>query len=374
MFLKRISYKELIGKPEEWSINDVILSKESLIVGSNATGKTRCINIITALAHLLSGKSQHIINGIWNCEFEKDDNKYKYYLEIENKKIKKEELILGRKKLINRSMSGSYIHAFKNGTGKSIRNQYYPPEDKITITVQRDKKHFPFLEELHDWAANFYAYTFSAVRPNDIVVPGSYEGILQTLSSVSYLLIETLEKPNNTIPNQIMDDLRIVGYDIDKILVTKKMIANMAPNIFISSLKEKDLKCNTEQTIMSAGMFRAFSILAIVNYLIAEKKTGTIVIDDLGEGLDFERSSRLTELIFSKIEQSPMHLIVSTNDRFLMNKVPIKNWNILEREGHSVKAYNYNNSKKIFDDFKYTGLNNFDFLAYNFLHEEVEED
>ena len=372
MYLKKINYEENAGESTEWSIHDVILSEESLIVGINATGKTRFINIITVLAHLLSGKSQRIIDGKWECSFVNENEIYNYTLVVDKGKVKKEHLILGRKKLINRTEQSANIHVFKNGSSKP--NPYYPPEDKITIAVQRDKVHFPFLEKLHEWATNFHAYTFSAVRPNDIVVPGSYEGILQNLSSVSYLLLDTLQKPNNIIHNQIMDDLRNVGYNVDKISVTKKIIANMSPNIFISSLKESELKCFTEQTVMSAGMFRAFSILAIINYLINEKKTGTIVIDDLGEGLDFDRSSRLTELIFDKIKKSKMYLIVSTNDRFLMNKVPIKNWNILEREGHSVKAYNYENSKKIFDEFKYTGLNNFDFLAYNFLHQEVEEE
>ena len=35
--------------------------------------------------------------------------------------------------------------------------------------------------------------------------------------------------------------------------------------------------------------------------------------------------------------------------------------------------HNYENSKAAFDDFKFTGLSNFDFLASDFINEQEEE-
>jgi len=105
------------------------------------------------------------------------------------------------------------------------------------------------------------------------------------------------------------------------------------------------------------------AIVVTINYLIQEGAGSTIVIDDIGEGIDFERSSRLIELIFKKAEDTGIQLIATSNDRFLMNIVDIKYWNVFERKGETVQALNYRNSKEAFDEFSLTGLNNFDFFA-----------
>ena len=55
MQLKSISYAQFEGKPEEWSIKDFTFGDINLIVGKNATGKTRTLNIIKALGTLVSG-------------------------------------------------------------------------------------------------------------------------------------------------------------------------------------------------------------------------------------------------------------------------------------------------------------------------------
>ena len=59
-------------------------------------------------------------------------------------------------------------------------------------------------------------------------------------------------------------------------------------------------------------------------------------------------------------------MIMSTNDSFIMNAVDIQNWAVLVREGNKISLYNYENSKEIFEEFKFTGLNNFDFYASEF--------
>jgi hypothetical protein len=114
---------------------------------------------------------------------------------------------------------------------------------------------------------------------------------------------------------------------------------------------------------MSQGMYRAIALLIIVEKFIANIENCTILIDDLGEGLDFERSKKLTKLLFEKTKDRNMQLIIASNDRFLINTVDIKKINFLERTGHFVKAYNYENSKELFDEFQLTGLNNFDFFS-----------
>ena len=94
-----------------------------------------------------------------------------------------------------------------------------------------------------------------------------------------------------------------------------------------------------------------------------------ILIDDIGEGIDFDRSCALLELLIRKVKGSSVQLIMSTNDRFIMNKAPLETWAVIRRKGGTVEVFNYANSRKLFDEFKDTGLNNFDFFATDFLNQ-----
>ncbi len=70
-----------------------------------------------------------------------------------------------------------------------------------------------------------------------------------------------------------------------------------------------------------------------------------------------------------KSTNNSLQLIMSTNDRSIMNEVPLESWTILQRSPGRAEVYNYHNSKQFFDEFRFTGLNNFDFFASDFIHE-----
>ena len=155
----------------------------------------------------------------------------------------------------------------------------------------------------------------------------------------------------------------------------KYMIFNgvLPGEVLGAMVQETGLKCMTQQHSMSTGMFRVFSLLAQLNYHVLSGKSGCIIIDDIGDGLDFEQTVTFIDLIREKIEASNMQLIMSTNNRFIMNHVPIEEWCVLRRSGSHVSAKNYSNSKEQFDDFKMTGFNNFDMFATDYLFSTTTE-
>jgi hypothetical protein len=54
---------------------------------------------------------------------------------------------------------------------------------------------------------------------------------------------------------------------------------------------------------------------------------------------------------------------MSTNDRFVMNNVPLEYWTVMHRAGTKLLSINYRNSKELFEEFELIGLNNFDFFT-----------
>lgn len=108
----------------------------------------------------------------------------------------------------------------------------------------------------------------------------------------------------------------------------------------------------------------------MLNYSIFADLPSCILIDDIGEGVDYTRSTALIELLISKVEGTQMQLIMSTNDQFVMDAVPLKYWLVIKRSTGKAKIYNYLNNKKLFDSFKFTGLSNFDFFSSNYYLKE----
>jgi hypothetical protein len=75
-----------------------------------------------------------------------------------------------------------------------------------------------------------------------------------------------------------------------------------------------------------------------------------------------------------KAQQTSVQLIMSTNDRFVMNKVPLQYWAVIQRKGSTCRFFNYENSREKFEAFKFTGMNNFDFFATDFVEKDLNEE
>ena len=123
----------------------------------------------------------------------------------------------------------------------------------------------------------------------------------------------------------------------------------------------------TEQAEISQGMFRALSLFIQINYSLLASKPSCIVIDDIGEGLDYQRSSSIIKIVIEKAETGLVQLIMSTNDEFIMNGVPIEYWSFIERTPGRAKLHNIYNSREKIEEFKFIGLNNFDLFTSEFL-------
>jgi AAA15 family ATPase/GTPase len=167
--------------------------------------------------------------------------------------------------------------------------------------------------------------------------------------------------------------MKKIGYDLSNIgTKTPSFPSNSSsfadPNLLGQYLyvQEKNLNYYTEQSEISQGMFRVLSLLIQVNYSLLSDQPSCIIIDDIGEGLDFQRSSAIIKLLIEKAKTGLIQLIMTTNDENIMNGVPLEYWSVIERQPGVAKLHNYSNSPEQFEQFKHIGLNNFDFFASEF--------
>lgn len=383
MQLESITYTQFEGKPEEWSITDFSFGNINLIVGTNATGKSRTLNIINALGNLVSGDIKlQFKSGNYKVIFDKNGKKLTYFLKYEESKVIKEKLVIGPDVRLDRKPGGEgTIYAVKEKRDM----KFQAPPSELACVNRRDSVQHPFFEDLHKWGKNMRYYHFGgnlgqnsyAVFSEDKEKEDKDLNLKETGKTVAIFKKGQERYPNEFVKN-VKTDMAKVGFDFDSIdvgaptsVVFERGVLKQPQGMLV---KESDLRGTTDQKSMSQGMFRALSLLIQLNYSLLASIPSCILIDDIGEGLDYERSSALIKLLIDKAKESHVQLIMNTNDRFVMNNVPLEYWSIMQRFPNESKIYNYRNSRKRFDEFELTGLNNFDFFTSDFVVLDTPKD
>ena len=377
MRLKSITYSQFEGRPKEWDLEEYSMGNINLLVGKNATGKSRTLNIIRGLGNLVSGdvKLQYI-SGNYEVIFDKEGELISYSLKYEENKIVLEKMIVGSEVKLDRSLKGKGTIRYEE---EDTSMKFQAPETELACVNRRDSDQHPFFEDLYQWGKKLRHYYFGermGKEPHIQLKEESEESILNLKDTnlVVKIFSKGEKKFGKEFKEKIICDMEKLGYEINDINVgILKGLKIIGPVLYTPPqgfiLQERDLPGSTEQSDMSQGMFRAFSLLIQLNYSQLASIPSCILIDDIGEGLDYDRSSSLIKLIIEKAKKSSIQLIMSTNDRFVMNNVPLEYWAITQRAANKTKIYNYENAKDKFDDFELTGLSNFDFFSSGLFEE-----
>jgi AAA15 family ATPase/GTPase len=372
MILQKIDYHEFDNTPNYWALKPFELGKINLLVGKNATGKTRTLKVIDTLSSFILDKGFKTPTN-YNIEFMDGSDVYSYILETDGK-VMAEKLEINNTVMITRDVTGRG-KIFIAQENKKI--EFQSPEDKLIIS-RRDKIQYPYLEKIHEWAGNVRYYSFGSSMNQEYGKPIEDKNVTldgNSNNSVEVFVVGQL-KFEDKFKQNVLLLMNSIGYDLTDIDAQRwqylgKYIRSEDYTLFAS---EKDRGTFVVQKDMSQGMFRALSIIIHLSYHVLMRTSVTFIIDDIGEGLDFDRSSRLIRLLIEITEKNDnIQLIMSTNDRFVMNNVPLEYWQVIQRKGGECTVYNYHNSKEKFDEFEYMGLNNFDFLATDYLNSQWEK-
>ncbi len=375
MILKSIEYIENKGLPEEWQVS-CILNDINLMAGRNATGKTRTLNLISSLTNLLAGDfrptSDH---AVLTAEFELDETTAKYETGYEDGRIVREELVEDNKLLLQRGREG-FGKIFANKLDAFI--DFQPPSDELALAGRRDAIQHPFLSKYYEWGKSARHFRFGtpmgqdhlAVFRSDIA---KKETDLKNTNQVVGIFHKGDVLFGDRYSELIIEDMKKIGYDLEAVSLqemSQVSAADVSEGARGLRIKEKGLNVPTSHHYISMGMFRALSLIIQINYSLLDLLPSCIIIDDIGEGLDYGRSTDLIRLLIEKVRGTNIQIVMSSNDRFVMNSVPLEYWSVIRRLPNKSVVYNYHNSKEIFDEFEFAGLSNFDFFTSNYLLKE----
>lgn len=375
MKLTSINYAQFEGQPQEWKLSGLTLRDTNLLVGKNASGKSRALSVIFGLAQLLARATKLMFSsGNYDVVFDDDGNTLQYTLHYENNKVILERFILDGKKFLERGTGGvGKIMALKNDTEMDFQT----PEDELATVNRQDSIQHPFFAPLLQWAGSLYYYPFGTTLGKDVLAFIVKDPVIpfdpKDPGRVVAKFRQGLKDFGDPFKRSIIADMSSIGYELEDVdtqpLASITLTGPFGGPAVGMCVKEKSLRGMTDQNEMSQGMFRALSVIAQITFAQMSTTPSAVLIDDIGEGLDFERSCQLIKLLMNKAAGSHVQLIMATNDRFVMNAVPLESWSVLKRCGGGSRIFNYDNSKAKFDEFKFTGMNNFDFFATDFLDE-----
>lgn len=347
MILTSFEYKE-----KGWELTNMSpLKPLNLFVGRNATGKTRSIRAIRNVATFLQRNESLNIGRSFETTLKfssKEDETWSmsYSFRVNDDVVEKESLVVNGEELIKRTLK----------TAKFQRVSLDPPVDKLIVQIRRDKTLYPDIEKLIQWAEGVVFVSCSDIS-NSLGVRGianrySFSNLVDSLSEEEKKKVKTLAKN--------------LGYNIADINVKE-----IGKDYRWVQIKENSVLLADPQ--LSNGMFRTLYLLCFVFFIKHDKKLSLLLIDDLGEGLDYRRSIDLGKLIFKDCSEQGLQLIASSNDAFLMDVVDIANWQVLNRKNGKVTAINSENNPDLFRKFRMTGLSNFDFFSSDFIDSYLNE-
>jgi ABC-type multidrug transport system ATPase subunit len=384
MYLRKFSFRENAGQKIEWLIDNVSLGETNLIVGKNSSGKTRTLNAISDLVNMLRGKGTSAGGPVsYELLFSNSEDILKYELAYDQETIQKEKLYVGEEVVLERMEGGNGKIKYESTPG-SIFLEFEIPHDQLACYAKRDRLQHPFIEIIYEWAISLRRFDFSGdLGKSKYALKSAFTAKEMDWSETTNSLVPLItiaEEEYSEFKTLVLEDMRQIGYALEDfgVIHFSERYSSASQDRYAVFTTETGLEKQVTQRDMSQGMFRAFSVLCQINYYILCKNKGLLIIDDIGEGLDFSRAKQLVQVLIERAKKPGIQLIMSTNDSFIMNAVDIENWAIIMREGHKISLYNYENSKEIFEEFKFTGLNNFDFYASEFFRsgfsDEVQEE
>lgn len=345
MLLSSFSYKE-----QGWELSALSpLGSVNLLVGRNATGKTRSIKALQNVLAFMLTKKLFMAPADLSTEMvftdpTKDNWSMTYTFQIGNGLVEKESLTVDGEVLIKRTKT------------KALYQQatITPPPHKLIVQIRRDKELFPEIEQLMSWVEGAVYVSCSDINSFSIMMgPEEFGNPIR--------FNEMLDALSPEERKQVLKQAKQLGYDL------QEMITMASGGLKFVMIKEKAVKNMFGDFQMSSGMLRVLYLLCFLHYIKKNDKLSLLLVDDLGESLDYGRSVRLGRKVFDTCEADGLQLIASSNDAFLMDVVDISHWQVLRRTGSKVSSINATNNKKLFDAFRLTGLSNFDLFSSDFI-------
>lgn len=381
MSIVSLSYSEFENEKRCWRLSDATFTNINLVVGKNATGKSRLLSVINSFSRLLTGKQPPFDSAQFQVVLKINGSEFEYQIICKRQQVISESLKVDGNVKFTRDENGQGTIWYEK---QNASLEFKLPSNALVAVNKRDEIQHPYLIELNKWAQGVSHYQFgSEFGKNRLMDMSEAEMFinnpqLQKYDDPSNLVVAYSAgyfRYQEAFDKAIIADMQKLGYSLNDVGSDNlQSIMNLPVAVVGIFTVESDLDFKNPQMHMSQGMFRALALIILLNIAAFSKEKNLILIDDIGEGLDFERAIAIIKLLIEKAEENNLQLVMTSNDRFVMNSVPLEYWAVLKRRAGVVNVFNIRNAEKQFKEFKFIGLNNFDFFASDYFDPEASNE
>lgn len=343
------------AKSEQWSISNVRFAGVNFVVAKNATGKSRLLRAIEALCEMITGSST-VFYGHWSASFKFTGGRYDYSVGTKDGAMY-ESLLIDDIEVMNRAGNSARLYSHASKTMVTVA----PPSDKLVMNYRRDQVEYPYFEVLYKFASNARLFKFGMLHSTDFMTDDGRALKAKGIDDVALILQNELTEEDR---GAICSSLCTLGYEIDQIDV---QLVSGVPKIVV---KEKGLLYPIEQRLLSQGMFRVIAIVVYLQYMKMKVLPSLVMVDDVGEGLDYDRAKKLAKYLLDYFKDSEIQAVLTSNHNFFLDQIALKHWLILRKNGTEVTAISAQSHPEAFRKFQLSGLAPFDIFSSNFLNAE----
>lgn len=327
----------------DWQLDEIKLFPATLLVGSNSTGKTRSVTALRYVSEFITGKDRPFSLCEAHFVFRSiNGSRIGYSFLIKRQEVVSESLVVDGKTIVDRNGERALFD------GQEVT----PPADKLLIQVRRDVTLYPAIEEIIGWAAGSAFVNFG----KRIVHDNRDESLSRNA--------DMLQEFDASGLKAIAADMNALGFNIERI--------SPVGSLNLVRLREAGVPRVLFEMSLSDGMRRTLSLLIRLHFMARSGCPSLLSIDDIGEGLDYRRSTQLGRFVYDFCLDNGIQLLLTTNDNFQMKIIPMDCWNILYRDGQRVSALNVANDEALFERLTRSSLNNFDLYTSSLVEDAIE--
>ena len=197
MILTEFSYKQASG----WSLEELSLNHQNLIVGLNSVGKSRTVSALGQVARFIRGEADASMDDVECSLILENGNRLEYSFEIKSGEIQSEILRKNEQPLIMRERFSATMYNDE---------QVSPPAGKLLIQVRRDTQRYPEIEEIINWAEHTSMFVFSNITTS----PNSLSPYVISNEPLLPLMFEKIPEQKQ---KQLLSFMLELGYQIEAI-------------------------------------------------------------------------------------------------------------------------------------------------------------
>ena len=361
----KISKFQLENKSLEWRLEELQLSKLTLLVGASGVGKTQILRALMDLKQVVTGGLSG--EGVaWSIEFETTDGKiYVWRGEFENKgastgiianeedkrnlpKIIFEKLYLDGNLIVERTSERILFNGqptVKLSQQESILSLL--KEEDLIKPAHEEFKHLYLYD--HSNSAGT-AKSFSFLNANQLL--GKYNTLQKIQKSeletpLKLFLLSKVDKKTFDLVKQRFIDIfpEVEDLKIAPLVSNGQDVPDFLKDYTFVQIKEKGVKHWINQTRISSGMLRTLLQLSEL-YLCAE---GTIfLIDEFENSLGINCINEITNDILSSRRR--LQFILTSHHPYIIDAINFDNWKLVTRNAgiiktHDISKFNIGKSK-----------------------------